>query len=225
MNPLLTYPRSAVNSFTKSAESNMSIRMTALHALDDRIANTWCSLPVHLQLTPSSISLVPHDILPNLLLVHTAYHQCICALHSSIVPLFSWSPSDNTWLKARQLSAQTAFEHACNASELFEAVLLNFHRLSAIPSFVAYAAYCGCAIQIPFMWCSQPTVRERANANVKTNIRMIHTLAPYWRFSELLVRPFFRIHFTQKPNFITRVGDARPLSVSNAYEKLPSTRK
>ncbi|OBT75851.1 hypothetical protein VF21_04434 [Pseudogymnoascus sp. 05NY08] len=60
----------------------------------------------------------------------------------------------------------------------------------AIPSFIAYAAYCGCAIQIPFLWCSEPSVREKAHANVRTNIRMIHLSAKYWKFSALL-----EIHF------------------------------
>lgn len=165
----------------------MSDRVAAIYRLDNQIHESWRGVPPHLQLIPSLLSEIPHHIIPNLLLIHTAYHQCLCALHSSIVPLFCCSLGDTTWLAARQLSAQTAFEHACRASELFEAVLSDFPRLSAIPSFVAYAAYCGCAIQIPFLWCTEPSVKNRASANVRTNMRMIHALAPYWKFPELLV--------------------------------------
>ncbi|KAK5283854.1 hypothetical protein LTR07_008212 [Exophiala xenobiotica] len=55
-----------------------------------------------------------------------------------------------------------------------------------MPSFIAYGAYCGCAIQIPFMWSSSRSVRERANANVKANMKMINMMARYWKFAALL---------------------------------------
>lgn len=137
---------------------------------------------------------MPQKILPKLLLIHIIYHQCLCALHSSIVPLFGWSAGDNScagdnsWASARQLSAQVAFENACAASALFDSMLSTFPMPGAIPSFAAYAAYCGCAIQVPFMWCSNSTVRERARANFRANARMIHTLATYWKCCSLLVR-------------------------------------
>ncbi|KFZ17772.1 hypothetical protein V501_01572 [Pseudogymnoascus sp. VKM F-4519 (FW-2642)] len=185
----MTYWRAVFN-LIKSPESSISARVSDIHALDAQIAEWWSKLPTSLHLTLSSISGTPHSVLPKLLLIHTVHHQCLCALHSSIVPLFSWGASDNTWLTARNLSAQIAFEHACKASTLFEAILTNSNESSAIPSFIAYAAYCGCAIQIPFMWCSEPSVREKAHANVRTNIRMIHLSAKYWKFSALL-----EIHF------------------------------
>ena len=137
---------------------------------------------------PSDIPNVAFDILPKLVLLHVIYHQSLTALHASIVPLFSWSPGDESWLSARQISAQVAFDHACTASDLFRAVLTHFSMLSAIPSFVAYAAYCGCAIQIPYMWCSQQTVMEKAHQNVKVNIKIITTLSEYWKLNSLFVR-------------------------------------
>lgn len=131
---------------------------------------------------------VSQDGLPNILLLNVAYHQSMCALHASIVPLFSWSAGQISWPSARQISAQKAYEHACAVSTLIKATLAIFARVSAIPSFVAYAAYCGCAIQIPFMWAAEPSVRQRACDNVKANLRMIHILSKYWKFSSILVR-------------------------------------
>lgn len=139
------------------------------------------------KLTSSNIAAVPQEALPKLVLINIVYHQSLCALHASIVPLFCLSPGDGSWSSARQLSAQVAFEHACAASALINVVHSTISQLSSMPSFVAYAAYSGCAIQIPFMWCSNETVRERAHANVKSNIRMIHTMAAYWKFAALLV--------------------------------------
>ncbi len=116
------------------------------------------------------------------------YHQSLCALHASIVPLFCWSAGDDSWSSARQLSAQVAFEHACAASALLITVNSTYKRLSAMPSFIAFAAYSGCAVQIPFMWCSNLAVRERAHSNVMANIKMIDTMAAYWKFAALMVR-------------------------------------
>lgn len=147
----LSRPRRAVFNLIKSPESSTSARVTEIHALDGRISEWWSRLPTSLHLTPSSISKMPHNVLPKLLLIHTAYHQSLCAPHASIVPLFSWSASDDTSLSARNLSAQIAFAHACAASALFEAILADSNESRAIPSFIAYAAYCGCAIQ--FLLC------------------------------------------------------------------------
>jgi hypothetical protein len=73
---------------------------------------------------------------------------------------------------------------------LIKAVLSTYIRTSAIPTFVAYAAYSGCAVQIPFMWCSNAAVRERINANVRANIKMIQNVAAYWKFAALLVTKY-----------------------------------
>lgn len=183
----LTRPRSTVLNLIKHPESSTSARVTEIHALDTRISEWWSCLPASLDLTPSSISGTPQSVLHRVLLIHIAYHQCLSALHSSIVPLFSWGVSDDTWLSARNLSAQIAFEHACEASALLEAILKNSNEPSAVPSFIGYAAYSGCAIQIPFLWCSEPSVRKKAHSNVRTNIKMIRILAKYWKLSALLV--------------------------------------
>lgn len=129
----------------------------------------------------------PHDEIPRVMLINMVYHQALCALHASIVPLFCWGEGDETWLSARLLSAQVAYEHAGAASQLLGAVLSNYDRVRAMPSFVAYAAYCGCAIQIPFMWSPNPAVKEKAHTNVKTNMEMIRIAAEDWKFSALLV--------------------------------------
>lgn len=178
-----------MNALIKTTESN-NIRVAAIHALDDQISAWWTSLPSCFHLTPSNMTEIPQHILPNLLHLYIIYHQCLCALHSSIVPLFCWSIGDDSRCSARQLSAQIAFENACTASALLDSFLSTFPKPVALPSFAAYAAYCGCAIQIPFMWCSNLIVRERTRANVRANIRMIHTLAPYWKFCSLLVGNF-----------------------------------
>lgn len=174
-------------SLIKSPECSISGRITAIHALDEKVSNWWSTLRSDFKLTSSSITAVPQDTLPKILLINIVYHQALCALHASIVPLFCWGVGDESWSSARQLSAQVAYEHSCAASALVDAVLSKFTRLSAIPGFVAYAAYCACAILIPFMWCSNPIVKDQAHENVKANVKMIHMMANYWKFAALLV--------------------------------------
>lgn len=172
----------------------MSTKVPAIHALDEQLSEWWRKLPPALRLTSSNMVNTPNDLLPKILLLNVVYHQSRCALHASIVPLFCWGQGDETWSTARQTWAQVAYDHACAISELLDAVLLTFNRLSAMPSFIAYAAYCGCAIQIPFMWSSNQTVRERTTANVRTNVQMISTIAAYWKFAALLVnQPFLSV--------------------------------
>ncbi len=163
-------------------------RVAAVHSLDAQITAWWAKVPHHLKMSPDIIETADKEAIPKLLLIKTAYHQSLCALHASIVPLFSWSTIDGeeNWGLARQLSAQVAFEHACAASALFE-LDLDFQDPSAAPSFVAYAAYCSCAIQIPFLWSSNLQLQERVRSNIRINVRMIRTMGMYWRFSALLV--------------------------------------
>jgi hypothetical protein len=177
-----------VNGLMKTPATKMDFRISAIHALENRISQWWAKLPTCLDLTPASVPRVALGVLPKLLLIHTVYHQSLAVLHASIVPVFSLSHGDESWLPARQISAQVALEHAYAASDLFDAVLTHFSMLSAIPSFVAYAAYCGCAIQIPFMWCSEATVRERTHRNVRINAKIISALSQYWKLTSLFVR-------------------------------------
>lgn len=174
-------------SLVKCPESNISERMTEIYALDDDLTIWWRNLRSNWKLTPSNIASIPADRLTNILLLNLIYHQSLSALHASVVPLFSWSAGDDKWSSARQASAQRAFEHASAASALIEATIAT--GKCVLHTFIAYAAYSGCAIQIPFMWCLNPAVRERAIANVKANTKMIRKMSQYWKFASLLVRP------------------------------------
>ena len=179
--------RASLAPLMRSPGSSLSERIPAIYAHHDELAKWWQKVPPNLKLSSTNIAVVPWDALPNVLLINVVYHQSLCALHASIVPLFSWDAGDESWSSARQLSAQVAFEHACETSALISAVLTTYPKLSAMPSFVAYAAYSGCAIQIPFLWCLNEKVRQQAHANVKANIDMIHAMANYWKFAAMLV--------------------------------------
>lgn len=174
-------------SHIKSPQPNDGIKIAEVLEMDNKISSWWEETPSELKLMSSSVVISDDDAFPKVLLIDILYHQSLCALHASVVPLFCWSACGVGWSAARRTSAQIAFEHALEISQLIKATLSAYPRLSAIPSFVAYAAYCGCAIQIPFMWCMNPKIRDQAHGNVKANLRLISEMADYWKFAQLLV--------------------------------------
>ena len=172
----------------KSPRRAISEILQDIYSLDDQISSWWKGLRSSFELRPAIIAETPPSIFPNLLLIHIVYHQCLCALHASIVPLFCLDNATENWTSARQISAQVAYEHACKASALISATISSSHKVSSIPSFVAYAAYCGCAIQIPFIFSSDQAIGTLARNNVTTNFKIIEALARYWRFAAILVK-------------------------------------
>lgn len=181
-------PRSNILGRLRATESTLSSRITEIYKSDDELSSWNRKLPSHLRLTPESVATIPPDLLPKILLMNVIYHQCFCASHASIVPLFCWDHSGDDWLSARQHSAQVAYEHACIVSDLLRATIDTYNRVSAMPSFIAYAAYCGCAIQVPFLWSVNAVIKEKAKANVKANVEMMHIVGNHWKMATLLVR-------------------------------------
>jgi hypothetical protein len=169
------------------SEGDLDSRLQEIFRVENNISSWWNKVPVAFKLDASTISIIPQKDLPKIILTNLTYHQSLCALHSSIVPLFCWSKGDKTYSSARQLSAQVAFDHAIAISSLISAVLDAGYPLISMPIFVAYAAYSSCAIQIPFLWCSEISVRERAQFNIDANVKMIQGMSSYWKLASLLV--------------------------------------
>lgn len=134
-----------VSSMVRST-TPVSIReqLPHIYSLDQELTKWWSRLPNGLKLDSTAKWTINENLLPKALLTNVFFHQSLCVLHSSLVPVFSWGKQVDVWPSALQLSAQTAYEHACEVSALLRRVLDNFPRLSAMPSFIAYAAYCGC---------------------------------------------------------------------------------
>lgn len=141
--------------------------MAAIHTLHDKVSLWWRNLPTILKVEPQSLVAVPGTTFRLVLLTNLVYHQTLCVLHASIVPLFCWTAGDDAWSSTIQSSAQIAYEHASTVSALIRAALASGAKISTMSTFVAYAAYGGCAILIPFMWCSNLGIRYHAEANVE----------------------------------------------------------
>ncbi|KAG9500779.1 hypothetical protein J7337_006459 [Fusarium musae] len=192
---------SSVVSVVRS-EVDLDSRLQEIFRVENDISSWWNKVPVAFKLDASTISIIPRKDLPKIILTNLTYHQSLCALHSSIVPLFCWSKGDRTYSSARQLSAQVAFDHAGAISSLISAILTTDYPLSSMPIFVAYAAYSSCAIQIPFLWCSEISVRERAQSNIDANVKIIQGMSSYWKLASLLqlyVRCLYDAHKRNPP--------------------------
>ncbi|KAI1346479.1 hypothetical protein F5Y01DRAFT_297708 [Xylaria sp. FL0043] len=177
----------SVVALMKSPDASLQTRVPAILALDERLQKWWRTVQPGLKLTPQNVKSISPAIFTRVLHLNALYHQSLCALHASLVPLFCCSPGEDGWSVARQLSAQIAFEHAGTMSSLIAAVLETTSRTSAVPMFLGYAAYCGCAIQMPFMWCSNPTIRERIHVNVSANTKLLQLMSVDWKFASILV--------------------------------------
>ncbi|KAF5632721.1 hypothetical protein F52700_6258 [Fusarium sp. NRRL 52700] len=183
-------------------EGDLNLRLQEIFRIENDISSWWNSVPSRFKLDASTILNISRNDLPKIILINLVYHQSLCALHSSIVPLFCWSRGDRTYSSARQLSAQVAFDHAVAISSLISAILTTGYPLSSMPIFVAYAAYSSCAVQIPFLWCSEPSVRARAETNVDNNVKMMQGMSSYWKLASLLrlyVRCLYDVHKRNPP--------------------------
>ncbi|KAF5587523.1 hypothetical protein FPANT_6868 [Fusarium pseudoanthophilum] len=196
------------------SEGDLNSRLQEIFKVENNISSWWNNVPMTFKLDASTISIIPRKDLPKIILTNLTYHQSLCALHSSIVPLFCWSKGDKTYSSARQLSAQVAFDHAVTISILISTILATGYSLSSMPIFVAYAAYSSCAIQIPFLWCSEISVRERAQSNIDANVKMIQGMSRYWKLASLLQLYVRCLHDVHKRNPPIIAGEPKYMDIS-----------
>ncbi|KAI1016866.1 hypothetical protein LB504_007077 [Fusarium proliferatum] len=195
-------------------EGNPNSRLQEIFRVENNISSLWNNVPVAFKLDASTVSSILRNSLPKIMLTNLAYHQSLCALHSSIVPLFCWSRGDKTYSSARQLSAQVAFDHAVAISSLISTILSTGYPLSSMPIFVAYSAYSSCAIQIPFLWCSKPSVRERAQFNIDANLKMMQGMSSYWKLASILQLYVRCVHNVHKRNPPVISGEPKYMDIS-----------
>lgn len=117
--------------------------------------------------------------------LHIIYHQLMCALHSSIVPLFSLNPLKGECGFFQTTSAQTAFFHAQQVSSIF----IQTGSLIRCPTvgFLGYAAYCSSAVQMPFLWCQKSHIRRSVYFNIEANLEVLRAVGKHWKLVQPLV--------------------------------------
>ncbi|PTB35162.1 hypothetical protein M441DRAFT_94006 [Trichoderma asperellum CBS 433.97] len=184
------------------SHSKFTAKLLTIQELDLRF-NAWrTSLPSSLELD---------DVLQDsslrrskVSLLHIIYHQVMSVLHACVIPLFclhSIRPTDATdtpsaateadremetetdpmaYESLQRASAQKALYHARQISHIISKTELNGVQLLS-SGFTGYAAYSSCAIQLPFLWCRSPNVREMARRNIQANIAVMDYIQSQWK--------------------------------------------
>lgn len=121
--------------------------------------------------------------------LHIIYHQAMCTLHSSIIPLFSLNPiAADLRGYFQSSSAQTALFHGRQISDiLLKSKLCGPSQVPISVAFIGYAAYCSSAIQLPFLWCLKTCVRKSAQINIKVNLETMRYAGKHWKLVAALV--------------------------------------
>lgn len=182
---LLTIFRPSVCRLAHNDKLPMDQKLMSLQKLDSRLKEWQKGLPsvfsLHLmdQRTKAQES--------QAIMLHMMYHQIMCTLHSSIVPLFSFSPQEENYRFFKSTSAQTALFHARQISAVFAQG--NLWNRTIATGFLGYAAYCSTAIQMPFLWCEKEQVRANAHSNIVANLDALHAIGRHWKLIATLVSP------------------------------------
>ncbi|KAF5585435.1 hypothetical protein FPCIR_8311 [Fusarium pseudocircinatum] len=110
----------SVNATAKFDEVESDQRYSATHSLEGQISRWWAGLPDSYKLDQRSCEKTSDMGMRLLTLVRILYHQCLCVLHGSVVPLFCWGseslvgPATKTDLGAT--GAGACLQHSRDAS-------------------------------------------------------------------------------------------------------------
>ncbi len=173
-------------------------RLSTLNLLDAKLRSWRSELPEGFVVLLTTSTRFDSRLRSSLLILHIIYHECICALHASFIPLFSLGPAQPFLLYtySQRLSSQIAFENACEISRLVQEALHAFpddaFRWSG---FVGYALYCSCAVQLPFLWSVSSATAEAARGNIKANLETMAKIGRNWQYVLNLVRLYLSVHF------------------------------
>lgn len=183
--------RSKICELVQSKPRNMHSYLLAVQELDLAVSKWYQGLAAPFKApNETAASEARSTATAAVYMLQFFYHQCLCSLHASIVPLYCWGGLSNDQSSnplAQQLSAQTALEHARSISNLASLVLAGAYPVSQSNSFVGYACYCACAVVMPFLRCANAAVQAQAHRDVLANLGMMQALGQYWRFTKLLV--------------------------------------
>ncbi|KAF2163128.1 hypothetical protein M409DRAFT_57795 [Zasmidium cellare ATCC 36951] len=160
-------------------------RMTnaTLYEIDGQLSRWWTVNPYNL--TRNSIAAWPDHELSKVLMINFVYHQSFVAIHATRVPLFCGirlGSDDVTSSSARLVSAQVALNHATSICDLAWLIMSSKKKMiRSLPNMVAYALYCGCIIQLPFLHCTDAGVQADAHARVEATLGLLEELGAFWR--------------------------------------------
>lgn len=148
--------------------------------LDTRLRLVFENLHPNLRYQNAS-SFKPGKLDPyKLVLIHSLYNLCFCALHSSIVPVFSdfvKNPAVSGSLL--RLSALESVNHAVLILDMATTFMNNRLETSRLPSIVGYAMFVASTIHFKSL-VAQGKLRAHGLARFKAAVSILGRLKEYW---------------------------------------------
>lgn len=188
---MLTYLRWEVQRFlqlpTEDTPHDASKRFSGLLDLDRRLGNVYDNFHPHIQYVNPITFTSPKIDKYRLFTVHCLYRSTSCALHSSVVPLFSnHATNPHASKKAMRLSAEESVKHAAIILEMATAFMNSRPDISRLPSIVGFAMFVASTIQFKSLG-AQRKLQTHGTGRFKAAIFILDHLKAYWDSLEGLV--------------------------------------
>ena len=138
------------------------------------------SLHPHLQYVNAATFTSPKVDKYRLFALHLLYRSCNCALHSSVVPLFSNSTT-NPYVskKAVRLAAEESVKHAAIILDMATAFMSSRPDISRLPSMAGFAMFVASTIQFKSLQ-AQRKLQTYGTGRFKAAIFILDRLKEYW---------------------------------------------
>jgi hypothetical protein len=168
----------------------ISLKFATFFELDRRLSLVYENLHPDLRYLDASTFTSTKADPYKLFQLHCLYRLCACALHSSVVPLFSSTPSTNTTAsyKLVRLSAEEAVKHATIALNMATAFLSTIRPdISRLPSITGFAMYVASVIHVKSLVAQRKLSSSPSNTTNSSHIRRLRAavsilarLKDYW---------------------------------------------
>lgn len=156
-------------------------RISKLTSLDRRLEDVYENIHPDFRSTTSAALANAKCDPYRLFGLHAIYHLCACALHSSIVPVFSGaSPDPHISKKQTRLSAEESVKHSIMLADMATTFTSIYIDKSRISSFTGYALFVSCNIQFKAR-VAQGRLRSHGTSRLNAAISIIEELKDYWQ--------------------------------------------
>ncbi|PVH73068.1 hypothetical protein DL98DRAFT_608552 [Cadophora sp. DSE1049] len=160
--------------------ADSSGRIATLFELDRRLGIVFENFHPDLQYQQADSLTSPKRDPYRLFSIHSLYRLCACALHTSIVPLFSESPS--TPLVSKKLvriSAEESVKHASLILDMASVFLTTRPDISRLPSITGYAMFVACTVHFKSL-VAQRRLQKYGTNRFKGAVCILEHLKEYW---------------------------------------------
>ncbi len=159
--------------------SDTSERLDEFLKLDRRLESIGEKLPLDFKYSGPSSFTSPKLDPYTLFSLQSLYRLCACALHSSLVPLFSSTPPDpDISKKLVRMCAEEAVKHSVITLDMATSFLSIRPDKSRLSSMTGYAMFVSSAIQIRSLG-AQGKLKTHAG-HIRAAISILRELNQYW---------------------------------------------